>query len=48
MIERFGHDKIRLVECPACRTDLRNRKAAHHIEDHQPDDFGLSAAGEYR
>jgi len=41
-IERFGHDKIRLVECPVCGVGLRNKKTAHHIEKHSPSDFGLT------
>lgn len=48
MIERFGHDKIRLVECPVCGADLRNRKASHHIQDHRPTDFGLTPEGVIR
>ncbi len=45
MLERFGHDKLRLVECPVCGTDLTGRKPSHHIEDHAPSEFGLSPKG---
>ena len=48
MIERFGHDKIRLVECPVCRANLNGKKTAHHIANHRPSDFGLTPAGEIR
>jgi len=46
MIERFGHDKIRLVECPVCGANLRGEKTAHHIAKHSPTDFGLGPEGE--
>lgn len=47
MIERFGHDKIRLVECPACGTDLRGSVPAAHIaREHGPGDLGLTPLGE--
>jgi len=46
MIERFGHDKIRLVECPVCGANLRGEKTAHHIAKHSPTDFGLAPEGE--
>jgi hypothetical protein len=43
MIERFGHDKIRLVECPLCGVDLRKKiPAAHIAREHGPADGGLS------
>jgi|GEM_PF-3191269 Zn ribbon nucleic-acid-binding protein len=45
MIERFGHDKIRLVECPVCGRDLRDKKVSFHVESHAPTDFGLSPQG---
>ncbi|MFB9810331.1 hypothetical protein [Haloarcula sebkhae] len=45
MIERFGHDKIRLVECPVCGIDLRNKRVSHHVASHRPSEFGLSPQG---
>ena len=45
MLERFGHDKLRLVECPVCGTDLSEKRPANHIQKHGPSEFGLSPKG---
>lgn len=43
MIERFGHDKIRMVECPICGLDLGQKLPADHIaREHGPSDVGLT------
>lgn len=45
MLERHGHDKLRLTECPICETDLRGKRVSIHIGSHDPDEIGLSPTG---
>lgn len=50
MIERKPHDRIRLVECPICRVNLRSALPSAHIKrEHSPEDVGLTRGpeGEY-
>ena len=44
MIERYGHDKIRMVACPIGEDDLRDSLPAVHIAREQgPTDVGLTS-----
>lgn len=41
-----GGPKVVMISCPVCGRDLRDqRKTAYHVAGHDPQDFGLSAAG---
>lgn len=42
MLVDTGHDKVTLVKCPACNTDLTEKSQTWHISNHNPEDFGLS------
>lgn len=46
--ENRGMYRCRLVECPVCGVDLTEYPCTwmHFLEDHRPEDFGLSPLDE--
>jgi len=42
-----GQRRVQLESCPVCGYDYdRNEDRHEHIEDHDPEDFGLSPLGQ--
>lgn len=42
-----SRERLILVSCPACGYEFNaGEKREHHIEDHDPEDFGLTPLGE--